>query len=59
MFGTFSFLPPHTSQDDVFAINYMSIAFPIKQFSFKLILSDSLGLDKTLFTFFPYVVPQF
>ena len=32
--------PPHTHtfQDDVFAINYISIAFPMKQFSFKFIL---------------------
>ena len=32
------FLFPHTFQDDVFAINYLSIAFPMKQFSFKFIL---------------------
>ena len=32
------FLFPHTFQDDVFAINYISIAFPMKQFSFKFIL---------------------
>ena len=32
----FSF--PHTFQDDVLAINYISIAFPIKQFSLKFIL---------------------
>ena len=32
------FLPPHTFQDDVFAINYISIAFPMKQLSFKFIL---------------------
>ena len=31
------FLFLHTFQDDVFAINYISIAFPIKQFSFKFI----------------------
>ena len=30
--------PPHTFQDDVFAINYISIAFPMKQFSFEFIL---------------------
>ena len=35
--GTF-FFSPHTFQDDVFAINYISIAFPMKQFSFKFIL---------------------
>ena len=29
---------PHTFQDDVFAIKYVSIAFPMKQFSFKFIL---------------------
>ena len=36
------FPPPpthtHTFQDDVFTINYISIAFPMKQFSFKFIL---------------------
>ena len=36
-YGTFSF-SPHTFQDDVFAINYISIAFPMKQFSFKFML---------------------
>ena len=33
------FPPPHTFQDYVFANNYISIEFPMKQFSFKLILS--------------------
>ena len=34
------FPPPlrNSFQDDVFAINYISIAFPMKQFSFKFIL---------------------
>ena len=35
--GTFSF-SPNTFQVDVFAINYISIAFPMKQFNFKYIL---------------------
>ena len=30
--------PPTTNKDDVFAINCISIAFPMKQFSFKFIL---------------------
>ena len=36
--GTFSSPPPHTFQDDVFAINYISIVFPMKKFSFKFVL---------------------
>ena len=30
--------PSHTFQEDVFAVNYISIAFPMKQLSFKFIL---------------------
>ena len=29
---------PHTFQDDVFAIDYISSAIPMKQFSFEFIL---------------------
>ena len=48
--GTFSSPPPpHTFQYDVFAINYISIAFPMKQFSFNVILKVILKDSDTNF----------